>query len=416
MKSSRLFLVSLALALALGACSGDNPTAPVDPLVVRQLPESVRAEASQVVEGNNKFALDLYRQLSGADGNLFLSPFSISTAFAMTYAGARTTTESEMSAVFHFPLDQDRLHPVFHELLASLNTGIGLDGYRMDVANRLWGQQGFGFLTAYLTLTREQYGAELETMDFAGDADASRQRINAWVEEQTQQKIKDLLPPGSVGSATRLVLTNAIYFKGKWQSQFDPKETRDALFHLSPTETVTVPLMHLNAEMAVGYGKGLSILELPYSGRDLSMLILLPETIDGLPAVEAALTPENLETWRGTLLEREVDIYLPRFTVTSFFSLAQTLTAMGMPTAFTFEADLSGMNGARNLFIQDALHKAFINVNEEGTEAAAATGVVVGEVSMPPQFNADHPFILLIRDNVTGSILFLGRVVNPVAA
>lgn len=406
---------SLLLAAALTACSGDRPTTPPDPLVIRRLPEPVHVEAAQVVEGNNAFALDLYRQLRSEPGNLFLSPFSISTAFAMTYAGARGATEREMSEVLHFPLDQERLHPVFHELLNSLNTGVGLEGYRLDVANRLWGQTGFGFLPAYLTLTRDLYEAGLETVDFLRETEVARTRINAWVEEKTQQKIKNLIPMGVLSPATVLVLTNAIYFKGQWQSQFDSRLTRDDLFHVSAARTVTVPLMHRKAEVGTARAPGVELLELPYRGRDLSMLILLPEAMDGLPALEESLTPANLALWRGLLHSEELDVYLPRFTVTSFFSLKETLARMGMSTAFSAAADFSGMNGERNLFIQDALHKAFVNVNEEGTEAAAATAVIVGRTSVPGQFRADHPFLFLIRDNVTESILFLGRVVDPTA-
>lgn len=415
MKSHHLLAGPLFVALALVACSDHEPTTPNDPLVVRQLPEPVRAEAAEVVAGNTAFALDLYRGVSGQPGNLFLSPFSISTAFAMTYGGARGATESEMSAVLHFPFEQARLHPVFHELLKSLDTGIGLDGYRLDVANRLWGRADYAFLPEYLTLTREQYAAELATVDFAGQPEAARTQINAWVEEKTQQKIHDLLPPGSVQPSTVLVLTNAIYFKGKWQTQFDPKLTHDGTFRVDAGRTVTVPMMHMNAELALGQAAGGLLLELPYSGRDLSMLFLLPDAMEGLPALEQSLTPANLDAWRGTLHTSEINVYLPRFTVTSSFSLKETLSALGMPVAFSDAADFSGMNGTGGLTITDALHKAFVTVNEEGTEAAAATGVVVGPTSAPPQFVADHPFLFLIRDNVTGSILFLGRVVDPTA-
>jgi serpin B len=215
MKSHHLLAGPLFVALALVACSDHEPTTPNDPLVVRQLPEPVRAEAAEVVAGNTAFALDLYRGVSGQPGNLFLSPFSISTAFAMTYGGARGATESEMSAVLHFPFEQARLHPVFHELLKSLDTGIGLDGYRLDVANRLWGRADYAFLPEYLTLTREQYAAELATVDFAGQPEAARAQINAVEEDAAEDP-----PAAAVQPSSALVLTNAIYFKGSG-GQFD---------------------------------------------------------------------------------------------------------------------------------------------------------------------------------------------------
>jgi serpin B len=399
--------------MAWAGCGGDSPTRP-DPIAARQLPEEFRAEASDLVQGNNAFALDLYHQLAKADdGNLFLSPFSISTAFAMTYGGARGRTEAEMAQVFRFPLDQDRLHPVFGALLKSLDTGMGFDGYRLNIANRLFGQEGYGFLDAYLGLTRDHYDAELEPMDFVGDPDGSRRHINAWVEDRTEERIKDLLPERSITSNTVLVLVNAIYFKGNWAARFDAAKTEDSPFHVAPGNEVTVPIMHQKQTFPVGHGEGVELLELPYQGQDLSMIVLLPNAEDGLADLENRLTPENLTAWLGTMHDTELDIYLPKFTVTSKFKLKQTLSVMGMPTAFGPTADFTGMNGIGGLFISDAYHKAFVTVDEEGTEAAAATAVVIDRSGVPSEFRADHPFLFLIRDNVTGSILFLGRVVDP---
>ncbi len=263
----------LLLALLLGFLSlGCTREASV----VRRLPEAVRPDAARVVEGNTAFACNLYQRLRGGPGNLFLSPFSISLALAMTYGGARGTTESEMATVLHFPLGQERLHPVFHELLRSVDAGAASSGNRLDVANRLWGQSGHGFLPAYLALTRDQYEAKLDTVDFARHAEPSRALINAWVEEKTRQKIKGLLPPGSLDPNTALVLTNAIYFKGEWLTRFDAGQTRPGAFHVSPTQTVTVPMMRQTAKVAMGYAAGARALELPYAGRNLSMIILLP--------------------------------------------------------------------------------------------------------------------------------------------
>jgi serpin B len=416
MKHLTVFLSVSVLVAAWIGCGGSSPTRP-DLLTARQLPDSLRSEASGVVQENNAFAVSLYQELiKEKDGNLFLSPFSISTAFAMTYAGARGETESQMAQVFGFPMPQDRLHAVFGALLRSLDTGTSYDGYRLNLANRLFGQKGFGFTDSYLAVTRDDYDAELETMNFESDPDGSRRHINTWVEDKTEQCIKDLLPTGSVTSDTRLVLVNAIYFKGDWADQFDPALTRDGAFHVAPGNDVTVPFMHRTGDYTIGYGEGVQLLELPYKGKDLSMIVLLPAAGEGsLEALEARLTAQDLESWLGAGHETEVNVTFPKFTMTSEFTLKSTLSAMGMPVAFTDRADLSGMNGSGGLFIQDAYHKAFVKVDEEGTEAAAATGTTVGLTSLPPEFRADHPFLFLIRDNVTGSILFLGRVMDPSA-
>ncbi len=321
-----------------------------------------------------------------------------------------------MAQVFHFPLEQDRLHVLYRELLASIDRGAAFEGYRLNVANRLWGQQGFPFLSDYLAVTRDMYGAELQPMDFASDPEACRGTINQWVESKTEERIQNLMPPGSINALTRLVLTNAIYFKGSWATQFDEKKTTKSAFHVTPSNTVTVDMMTVEAEFPSTWADDVAILELPYKGKDLSMIVLLPDATDGLKALEDRLTVENLNAWLGDLVERDQPVYFPRFEMTKFFSLNATLAEMGMPSAFDpMSADFSGIDGTRNLCVQTAVHKAFVEVNEEGTEAAAATGISVGETSAPTPFTADHPFLFLIRDNVTGSILFLGRVTDPTA-
>jgi serpin B len=415
MKPVSLVSSVLCALLALTSCSGDEPppSTPGDPLVERQLPENLREDAATVVAGNNRFAIDMFRELRSADGNLFFSPFSISTAFAMVYGGARGTTGAEIAEVFHFSPEPAQLHAVYREILKSLDTGAGFDGYRLNIANRLWGHREFRFLDDYLALTRENYGAELETVDFVADPEAARTRINGWVEDKTEERITDLFPAGSINNLTRLVLANAIYFKGTWEHQFDPAQTRDTAFQVTPARHVTVPMMNQNGEFRLARAEGLQILELPYAGRDLSMLVILPDAVDGLAQIEEQLTLENLDAWRGGLGMMDVMVSLPRFTITSQFGLNDWLATLGMPTAFTEQADLSGMNGDGGLLIQSAVHKAFVTVNEEGTEAAAATGISVGVTSAPPSFRADHQFLFLIVDNVTGSLLFVGRVVEP---
>jgi len=375
----------------------------------------VNPDLSALAKGNNQFAFDLYGRLRTEPGNLFFSPNSISTALAMTYAGAKADTESQMADALHYDLAPDRLHPAFSTLVERLH-GRTKKGIEIKVANRLWGQTGYEFLPAYIQVTKQQYRAELGQVDFVQQTEAARQAINTWVEEQTNDKIKDLIPSGVLNEMTRLVLTNAIYFKGDWGSQFDKKATKDATFHLSATENVDVPMMFQKEEFKYGAVDDVQILELPYVGNDLSMLVLLPKEVDGLPSLEEKLTLDNLGKWSSALRKQKVDVYLPKFTMTSQFSLDGVLRAMGMTAAFdSGQADFSGMIGKKELYITAVVHKAFVDVNEQGTEAAAATGVAVGvtSVQITPTFRADHPFVFLIRDNQTGSILFMGRVANP---
>jgi serpin B len=377
-------------------------------------------DVSAVVEGNNRFALDLYARLrADQPGNLFFSPGSLSTALAMTYAGARGETASQMAKVLHFTLPQEKLHPAFASLNRTWNPDGNGRGFRLSVANRLWGQEGFHFLPEFLAITREDYGAELAQVDLMGQTEKARQQINAWVEEQTQGKIRDLIPPGALDSLSRLVLTNAIYFKGDWTKPFDKGDTKDAPFHVTTRQKFDVPMMYQESRFPFWAGESLKILELPYGTGDLSIMVLLPDEIEGLAKLEARLTDDNLTRWLSGLRREKVRVYLPRFKLTSQFQLASTLKNLGMTLAFlSDEADFSGMDGKQDLFISAVLHKAFVDVNEEGTEAAAATGIVVGATAVlipkePPVFRADHPFVFLIRDNRTESILFLGRLVNP---
>lgn len=381
---------------------------------------TVSADVRAVVEGNNRFALDLYGRLrSGRPGNLFFSPGSLSTALAMTYAGARGQTAEQMAEVLHFRLPQEKLHPAFTALQETWDAQGEKAGYKLSVANRLWGQEGFDFRPAFLVTSREHYGAELAQVDFARQPEPALRRINAWVEERTQGKIRDLIPPGVLDAMTRLVLTNAVYFKGVWAEQFQKSATKGAPFHVSARRQADVPLMSQQDEFRYWAGDGVKVLELPYGEGDLAMLALLPDEIEGLPALEAGLTVENLSRWLTGLRKQKVRVSLPRFTLSSSFQLDDVLGAMGMARAFTpGEADLSGMSSQEELFLSAVVHKAFVDVNEEGTEAAAATGIAVGATSFvvpqePAVFRADHPFVFLIRDNRSGSILFLGRLVNP---
>jgi serpin B len=380
--------------------------------------EEATKASLRVIQGNMGFAVNLYRELRKEEGNLFFSPHSISTALAMTYAGARGNTARQMAETLQFPLDQAQLHPAFAALQARFQAVQDKGDVRLNVANALWPQQGYPLLEEYLALTKEYYGVRIKAVDYARDAEAARSWINAWVEEQTENKIRDLIPQGVLTVLTRLVLVNAIYFKGNWASQFDPDLTQEAPFWVTPDRTVPVPMMAQKGEFGYAEWDGLQILELPYVGDELSMIVLLPREVDGLASLEAALSRETLERWITNLQEREVQVFLPRFKMTAQFLLNRALTNLGMVDAFDEDkADFSGMDGLEAwLYIAAALHKAFVEVTEEGTEAAAATAVVMGVRSLPlppPTFRADRPFLFMIRENRTGSILFLGRMVNP---
>jgi serpin B len=378
--------------------------------------EVITPNVTSVAESINRFAFDLYRQLGQKEGNFFYSPVSISTALAMTYAGAAGQTQTEMAHVLHLDQTSDRfpgngVHDGYGKLTRVLNSG-GFDGgYVLRTANRLWGTQSSGFLHDFVTTTREQYGAELMKLDF-GKPEAARQEINTWIEQQTEQKIKDLIPPGVLGPNTPLVLTNAIYFKGRRQDEFREAATKQAPFFVTPEQTVEVSLMTQTHFFRHGALEDVQILELPYRGHEVSMIILLPKARNGLADLEGKLTAENEREWLASLRSQNVEVFLPKFKLTSQFALKDTLSAMGMPTPFTPAANFSKMTSGGSLHIKDVFHKAFVDVTERGTEAAAATAGVMLQ-SQPVVFRADHPFVFLLRDNRSGAILFLGRVHNP---
>lgn len=377
------------------------------------------SDLTTVVQGNTQFALDLYQTLRPAVGNLFFSPYSISTALAMTYAGARGNTKTQMAHVLCFTLDQERLHPAFASLEAILKSVQAKGHILLKIANALWPQVGYPFLEEFLDLAKRYYGVLITPVNYC-EAETARQRINTWVEEKTEEKIKELIPPGILDALTRLVLTNAIYFKGNWSSQFEVGLTETAPFFVTPFEKVPAPMMAQEHRFKYGESDSLQILELPYVGDDLAMVVLLPSRVDGLTALETTLTVENLEKWISSLEETRVQVFLPRFKISCGFKLNDALVSMGMDDAFdASRANFAGMDGReRWLYIAAVFHKAFVDVNEEGTEAAAATAIVmkVRGISQPiPVFRADHPFVFLIRERSTGSILFLGRVVNTIS-
>ena len=380
------------------------------------------ADQSEAVKGSNAFAVDLYGRLSTKPGNLFFSPESISTAFAMTYAGAHGQTATEMARVFHFTLPPARLHPAIGALLAGMNAPH--QGYALSVADALWAEKDENFLPAYLKLVEANYGAGFHPVDFKSAPDSVRATINAWVEKQTNDKIQNLLGPGAVTPLSRLILTNAIYFKAAWADQFSKNATENDDFHLSAGKTIQAPTMHNSGGYEYFKGPSFQALLMPYEKDEISMLILLPDNIDGLPALERSLTAANLDKWIASLsYAHEVIVSLPRFKITQQFELSSTLEGLGMKTAFDGNiADFSAMTGDKSLVISAAIHKAYIDLDENGTEAAAATAVVMEmatamrPLSPPPPpiiFTADHPFLFLIRENASGAILFMGRVTDP---
>lgn len=378
-------------------------------------------DVATLVGNNNAFAFDLYHKLA-QDNNLFLSPYSISEALAMTYAGARGDTEKAMSHALNFTLPQNRLHPAFNSLDLQLKQrgqgakGKDGKGFRLNIVNALWGQKGFDFLPAFLDTLAQNYGAGLRLVDFIQQTEQSRLTINNWVSDQTEGRIKDLIPPGTLDAMTRLVLTNAVYFNAAWQYPFDKNNTSDAPFRLLDGGEVAVPMMHQTRSFNYTEGDDYQAVELPYDGQELSMVILLPQS-GRFQDFEQKLTADVVQRMIKQMDHRQVSLTVPKFTYESQFSLKSALTDLGMGLAFDpASADFSGMDGRRDLFIQDALHKAFVAVDEAGTEAAAATAVVIGLTSMPPspvEMKVDRPFIFLIRDIPTGSIIFLGRVLNP---
>ena len=377
---------------------------------------STQSGIQQVVNANNEFAFDFYSEINKQEeGNIFYSPYSISAALAMTYEGAKGQTAEEMKSVFHFP-ESNILRPNFASIYNEINEKD--KEYQLSTGNALWAQQDYQFLPDYLATVEKYYGGKAANLDFVRESEKSRQTINSFIEQQTNDKIKDLIPQGGLNVDTRLVLTNAIYFKGTWVKQFDKSDTRDQDFTTISGQKVKTPMMQLtgdDAEFNYAETDDIQILEMPYDGEDLSMLVLLPKE-NNLETVEEFLTNEKLSEWKNLLSEQRVDIYVPKFKFETKYFMVETLSNMGMPTAFTDSADFSGMDGTQRLLIQNVIHQAFVEVNEEGTEAAAATAVVVGIESGGPRipvFRADHPFIFIIQEKGTGNILFMGRVADP---
>jgi len=422
-----LAAVSLVIVLLLALLPGSVQPAVADTLKSDKpritSPDISTADETLLVEGNSALAFELYRalresELTESDGNLFYSPHSISVALDMTYAGARGETAQQIADTLHFLLGQEKLHPAFNWLDAELTKrgegakGKDGEGFRLNVVNAIWGQKDYSFLSTFLDVLAENYGAGLRILDFITETEESRLAINQWVSDQTEGRIEDLIPRGAVNELTRLVLTNAIYFNAAWEHPFDEQLTADGPFYLLDGSQEAVPMMKQTEVLGYFQGQGFQAVELGYDGGELSMLILLPEP-GQFHIFEQALDAQRVDAIIKGVQPARVNLTMPKFEFDSQFSLKDTLARMGMPVAFTDDADFSGMTGNRELFISDVIHKAFVAVDEAGTEAGAATGVIMGLTSLPMQVTIDRPFVFLIRDIETGAILFVGRVLNP---
>jgi len=415
--------------LVLSACSiesaslpgGEKPRELISDLSRGDMTDYPLGELADLADGNTAFALDLYHQLASREGNLFYSPYSISSALAMTYAGAEGTTAEQMAEVFHFTGD---VHSEFNALaqhlegLADLNIPDDEGSpFQLNIANAIWGQEEFHFEKEFLDTLAVHYGAGLRLLDYIQQPEESRQVINQWVSDQTKEKIQDLIPQGAIDSATRLVLSNAIYFKATWLEPFEESLTQEGIFYSLNGEEISVPLMSLGTDASLPYyqGEGFQAVAMPYLGGEVSMLVLVPDQ-GNFQEFEADLSAESLDGIISRMAYTPIRLKFPKFEFESEISLAETLAAMGMPEAFSAAADFSGMTGDKDLFISDVFHKAFIGVDEEGTEAAAATAVVMKLTAAPEnplELTVDRPFLFAIRDHQTGTVLFMGRVLRP---
>jgi|YNPMSStandDraft_1061717.scaffolds.fasta_scaffold00706_6 serpin B len=389
-------------------------------------PNVPSADLAELVSGNTAFALSLYHLLSAENpaSNLFYSPYSISVALAMTYAGARGETEQQMANALHFSLPQERLHAAFNALDQQLNTlaqgGQGSEegqGFRLHLANALWGQQGFEFLNEFLDTLAQNYAAGLRLVDFRADPEAARQVINQWVSDQTEQRIQNLIPQGALDPLTRLVLTNAIYFNAAWQYPFQKEATTEEPFFLLNGEKLTVAMMKLNKTLLYAEGADFQLVSLPYEGGRIEMVVILPAA-GQFEALQAKIDPAWLTEALAQRQLHTVNLSMPKFKVESDFSLVDALSTLGMPAAFQpDQADFSGMDGRQDLYIGEVLHKAYVNVDEAGTEAAAATAVIMELTAALPEqpviMTVNRPFLFLIREVQSGSLLFVGQVTQP---
>lgn len=415
MKIHFVFLSLVTIGSLLACNHRTTPTAPAN-VTTEEVPAPSGAPDTTLIQGNNQFALELYSYIRSDDQNVFFSPYSISAALAMTYAGARGESEKQMSKVLHFEADQKNFHPKYHGLLQyieGLNQGENLE---LSTANAMFAQKEYIFLDSYFDLVKSNYGAGLQMLDFKNELEKSRLTINEWVATRTKNRIQNLIVEGMINEMARLVLVNAIYFNATWDVSFDEKETVKKMFYVTPETPVEAPFMHKEGAFKYLKGEQIQIAEIPYADSTLSMLVLLPDDAASMVKLEQELSFARYQAWIAQLLPTKINLLLPRFKTTSEFELSDVLKKMGMPHPFSLSADLSGMTGKKDLMIDKVIHKAFVDVNEKGTEAAAATAVIIRVKSAPviPQFNVNRPFIFIIKENAHQNILFMGKINNPV--
>ena len=419
MMKTRWFLMLPLIAAACGESSSPSTPAPTElrsDKVRVTAPAISAGDAAAFANDNLAFAIHMHQALRASQpDNFIFSQTSISTALAMLYAGAETTTATEMATALHFGLPADQLHAAFNALDLALTTppaGSSADAFRLAIANSIWLQDGFPALPSYLDTLATNYGAGMFVEDFITDPEGARHQINGWVSDRTEAQIPELFPKGAINDLTRLVLTNAVFFHGDWKTPFKHDATANAPFHALSGD-VSVATMHGAHNAALWSGAGWSAAALDYVGDTTSMILVVPDagTFD---AFEEALSADGVSAiLAGAQPSGGADLIMPKFKFETGVGLNETLSALGMPEAFTDAADFSGIDGARDLAVQSVIHKAIIAVDEKGTTAAAATGISVGTTSLPPTLVVDRPFLFFIRHNPTGAILFQGRVVDP---
>lgn len=417
-------LLMIALAITLCSCT-TQPITPKPPVTNKPAENNfTNIQNNQpalilnnFTDANNQFAIDLYLKYKSEKGNVFFSPYSITSALAMTYEGARGLTAEEMQKALHLPNDKTKIRADFAQIYNTINKAD--KPYQLSTANALWAQKDYQFLKEYLNTTSTYYAGKATNLDFAADTENSRKTINTWVEGKTNDRIKDLIPAGMLDPETKLVLTNAVYFKANWSEPFKAENTRNEQFTLSNGTSVDAKMMHITSYYNYGETSNLQILEMPYLGDDLSMLIILPKE-NSLNEVENSISTKNMDEWEKAMQQEKVQVSLPKFKFETKYLMANDLAQMGMPIAFTDDADFSGMTGKMDLKISQVIHQTFLEVAEYGTEAAAATAVIMMPtmaIQQPTQspkiFTADHPFIFAIKEKSTGNILFLGRLSDP---
>lgn len=418
--TSTPFVASLGLLAVVGCGSGSGSTAGSGSTGGGESPSSSPVALDAAVSATNRFTAELYRTVARPHANGAASPYSVAVAFGMTREGARGETRSELDAALHLDGDASAAHHALAERLVA----IGASGVELRTANRVFLEETQQVEPTFETAMRDGFAAPFERVPFIADAESSRVRVNGWVASQTNDRIRDLLPPSSIDANTRLVLTNAVYFHGTWQTSFDRARTQDLPFMVDGTSATPVPMMQTERAMRFGHAEGAAVGELPYTGGEISMIVVVPDAADGLPALLSNLDGDRMQHWIDALADRpNVIVKMPRFRVapTESLPLSEPMRSLGVRLAFQAgDADLTGIATTHPpLFVSEGFHRAFVEVNEEGTEAAAATAVVISVRSAPmrpPQRDeliADHPFLFFLRDTRTGAILFVGHVVDP---